>query len=162
MPIKPLQDKFDLTAVAALAHADAPTLRPLLPELLAWLQDSNWLIAAPLAEILRPHQQAFDAEIATVLCGDDAVWKTSLLAGLLDCRAGDETVRTAERIARCRAGRRRRRSSAGFFDAVGGIARCVTKRQPETALYSFSGCLLLGVLHQINCSPQCNFCRNVL
>ena len=97
MPIKPSQDKFDLTAVAALAHADAPTLRPLL----AWLQDSNWLIAAPLAEILRPHQQAFDAEIATVLCGDDAVWKTSLLAGLLDCRAGDETVRAAERIARC-------------------------------------------------------------
>ena len=99
MPIKPPQDKFDLTAVAALVHADAPTLRPLLPELLAWLQDSNWLIAAPLAEILRPHQQAFDAEIAAVLRGDDAVWKTSLLAGLLDCRAGDETVRAAERIA---------------------------------------------------------------
>ena len=31
MPIKPPQDKFDLTAVAALVHADAPTLRPLLP-----------------------------------------------------------------------------------------------------------------------------------
>ena len=101
MPIKPLQDKFDLTAVAALAHADAPTLRPLLTELLAWLQGSNWPIATPLAEILRPHQQAFDAEIATVLCGDDAVWKTSLLAGLLDFRAGDETGRAAERIARC-------------------------------------------------------------
>ncbi len=100
MPIKPPQDKFDLTAVAALVHADAPTLRPLLPELLAWMQDSNWLIAAPLAEILRPHQQAFDAEIAAVLRGDDAVWKTSLLVGLLDCRAGDETVRAAERIAR--------------------------------------------------------------
>ena len=66
-----------------------------------WLQDSNWLVAAPLAEILRPHQQAFDAEIAAVLRGDDAVWKTSLLAGLLDCRAGEETVRAAERIARC-------------------------------------------------------------
>lgn len=101
MEIKPPRDKFDLDAVAALAGADGATLCALLPELLAWLQDGNWLVAAPLADVLRPHQQAFDAEIAAVLRGEDAVWKVSLLAGLLDYRAGAETVRAAERIAAC-------------------------------------------------------------
>ena len=101
MEIKPPRDKFDLDAVAALAGADGATLCALLPELLAWLQDGNWLVAAPLADVLRPHQQAFDAEIAAVLRGEDAVWKVSLLAGLLDYRAGAETVRAVERIAAC-------------------------------------------------------------
>ncbi|WP_369586553.1 DUF5071 domain-containing protein [Kingella oralis] len=101
MEIKPPRDKFDLDAVAALAGADGATLCALLPELLAWLQDGNWLVAAPLADVLRPHQQAFDAEIAAVLRGEDAVWKVSLLAGLLDYRAGAETMRAAERIAAC-------------------------------------------------------------
>ena len=101
MEIKPPRDKFDLDAVAALAGADGATLCALLPELLAWLQDGNWLVAAPLADVLRPHQQAFDAELAAVLRGEDAVWKVSLLAGLLDYRAGAETVRAAERIAAC-------------------------------------------------------------
>ena len=78
MEIKPPRDKFDLDAVAALAGVDGATLRPLLPDLLAWLQDANWPIAAPLADVLCPHQQAFDAE----------------LAGLLDYRAGaDEAAR---------------------------------------------------------------------
>ena len=99
--MKPPRDKFDLDAVAALAGVDGTTLRPLLPDLLAWLQDANWPIAAPLADVLRPHQQAFDAEIAAVLRGEDAVWKVSLLAGLLDYRAGAETMRAAERIAAC-------------------------------------------------------------
>ena len=90
MEIKPPRDKFDLDAVAALAGADGATLCALLPELLAWLQDGNWLVAAPLADVLRPHQQAFDAEIAAVLRGEDAVWKVSLLAGLLDYRAGGD------------------------------------------------------------------------
>ena len=75
MEIKPLRDKFDLDAVAALVGVDGATLRP--------------------------HQQAFDAELAAVLRGEDAVWKVSLLAGLLDYRAGAETVRAAERIAAC-------------------------------------------------------------
>ena len=101
MEIKPPRDKFDLDAVAALAGADGATLCALLPELLAWLQDGNWLVAAPLADVLRPHQQACDAEIAAVLRGEDAVWKVSLLAGLLDYRAGAETMRAAERIAAC-------------------------------------------------------------
>ena len=101
MEIKPPRDKFDLDAVAALAGADGATLCALLPELLAWLQDGDWLVAAPLADVLRPHQQAFDAEIAAVLRGEDAVWKVSLLAGLLDYRAGAETMRAAERIAAC-------------------------------------------------------------
>ena len=101
MEIKPPRDKFDLDAVAALAGADGATLCALLPELLAWLQDGNWLVAAPLADVLRPHQQAFDAELAAVLRGEDAVWKVSLLAGLLDYRAGAETMRAAERIAAC-------------------------------------------------------------
>ena len=101
MEIKPPRDKFDLDAVPALAGVDGATLRPLLPDLLAWLQDANWPVAAPLADVLRPHQQAFDAEIAAVLRGEDAVWKVSLLAGLLDYRAGAETVRAVERIAAC-------------------------------------------------------------
>ncbi len=99
--MKPPRDKFDLDAVAALAGVDGATLRPLLPDLLAWLQDANWPIAAPLADVLRPHQQAFDAEIAAVLRSDDAVWKASLLAVLSDCRAGADTVRAAEHIACC-------------------------------------------------------------
>ncbi|WP_325198899.1 DUF5071 domain-containing protein [Kingella oralis] len=123
MEIKPPRDKFDLDAVAALAGADGATLCALLPELLAWLQDGNWLVAAPLADVLRPHQQAFDAEIAAVLRGEDAVWKVSLLAGLLDYRAGRRRCgrRSGLRLAqRRRSGQRGRMKRRGIFWRGGG------------------------------------------
>lgn len=100
MEIKPPRDKFDLDAVAALAGVDGATLRP--------------------------HQQAFDAELAAVLRSDDAVWKVSLLAGLLDYRAGEETVRAAERIAACP-------TAAERAEGVDEAARdfLARRRQPE-------------------------------
>ena len=86
MEIKPPRDKFDLDAVAALAGVDGATLRP--------------------------HQQAFDAELAAVLRSDDAVWKVSLLA--------------AERIAACP-------TAAERAEGVDEAARdfLARRRQPE-------------------------------
>lgn len=90
--LRPPRDKFDLAAVAALNGADADTLRPLLPELLEWLQDANWPVARPLAELLRPHQQAFDRELAAIPRGDDEEWKQTLFSCLLDHRAAPDQV----------------------------------------------------------------------
>lgn len=101
--LRPPRDKFDLAAVAALGGADANTLRPLLPELLEWLQDANWPVARPLAELLRPHQQAFDRELAAILRGDDEEWKQTLFSCLLDHRAA-AVLHEAELIARCPTG----------------------------------------------------------
>lgn len=97
-PLLP-QDKFDLAAAERIAATPAAVLIPLLPQLLEWLQDPNWPLAAPLAAALRPHQMLFDESTAAVLRGGDEAWKLSLLLYLADRHTAGASLREIHRIA---------------------------------------------------------------
>lgn len=79
------QSKHDLAAIQTLYNNDISSVDAQLPELLTWLQDINWPVAAPLVEYLRLHFAALPAMESTlleILKSDDGVWKYWLIVSL--------------------------------------------------------------------------------
>ncbi len=76
-------DKNDIAAVEALASADDGVLQEHHRALLTWLQDLNWPVARPVAELLARADTWIVPAVQDVLRGSDSVWKYSLLVGLL-------------------------------------------------------------------------------
>ncbi len=74
------KDKSDSEAVARLKAASEERVAPLVPTLLEWLQDINWPVARPIAEVLREHPTELVEPIRAVLNGDDDIWKFWVLA----------------------------------------------------------------------------------
>ncbi|MDZ7879657.1 MAG: DUF5071 domain-containing protein [Saprospiraceae bacterium] len=54
-------------------------LKPIIPELLTWLQDINWPVARPISAVLKPMLPDILPELIPILEGDDAVWKYHIL-----------------------------------------------------------------------------------
>jgi Domain of unknown function (DUF5071) len=77
------EHKQDIEACSALAQAKDSEIAPVLPELLAWLQDMNW----PVARLVQMRIESLGIDLAEpireVLKGSDDIWKTSLISSLL-------------------------------------------------------------------------------
>jgi hypothetical protein len=73
------RNKFDDEAVEKLALLPEAELRPLLPGLAEWIQDSNWPIAPAVGKLLALHLAALEPLILEVLTGGDDEWKLHLL-----------------------------------------------------------------------------------
>jgi Domain of unknown function (DUF5071) len=69
------RDKHDTLAVDQLAELGYPTISPVLPDLIKWLQDANWPVARPIADLLVKIGKPVVPLLLEVLRGDDAVWK---------------------------------------------------------------------------------------
>lgn len=68
--------KDDLSSVERLESYEFSELKPIVPELLEWLQDMNWPIAFYMANLLRPHINEMADELITILNKkDDPMWK---------------------------------------------------------------------------------------
>ena len=67
--------KFDQETVEKLEKLSFEQLKPIIPELLEWLQDMNWPIARPVADILEPHIDKIVPEIIKIFKTDDGMWK---------------------------------------------------------------------------------------
>ena len=67
-------DKFDTEAIARARRVGFPTLAPLLPNLLTWLQDMNWPVARPVVELLRLAGPELASPIKSVLHSRDVIW----------------------------------------------------------------------------------------
>lgn len=79
--------KHDLEAIEALYNTDIASVDEQLPELLTWLQDINWPVAAPLVEYLRINFAALpsmEVTLLEILKGDDGIWKYWLIVSLGD------------------------------------------------------------------------------
>ena len=50
-------------------------LKPIIPELLTWLQDYNWLVAKPIARHLQKMLPDILPELMPILDGNDSTWK---------------------------------------------------------------------------------------
>ena len=54
-------------------------IKPIIPQLLTWLQDVNWPVAKPIAAYLQPMLPDILEELKPILLGDDDVWKYNIL-----------------------------------------------------------------------------------
>ncbi|MGN7117190.1 DUF5071 domain-containing protein [Lysinibacillus odysseyi] len=69
------RDKFDELAMLRLQMSTREEIIPILPELLVWIQDMNWPIAAKMAELLRAYPEETVPHIKEILKGTDSIWK---------------------------------------------------------------------------------------
>lgn len=67
--------KGDTEAVTLLKNYSYKEIKPIVPELLTWLQDLNWPVAGPMALYLQTIAVHITDDIITVLKGKDEVWK---------------------------------------------------------------------------------------
>ncbi|MNL13746.1 hypothetical protein D3C87_1346630 [compost metagenome] len=84
MDIKALipKNKFDEEVIDGLKALSFDQLKPIIPELLEWLQDMNWPIARPIADILEPHVDRMVPELIKIFKTNDGMWKLWILINL--------------------------------------------------------------------------------
>lgn len=95
MNIKDLlpKDKHDFDSVNQLKLLDKDALRPIIPDLLVWLQDTNWPISSEIGEILLQFNAELIPYIQDVLKTDDDIWKYYVLSELVS-RLSKEDVKS--------------------------------------------------------------------
>ena len=65
----------DTAAVERAAALGYPTIIPILPDLLEWLQDANWPVARTVAPLLAKAGPEIAPHLRAILNSDDDVWK---------------------------------------------------------------------------------------
>lgn len=69
------KDKFDIAAIEMANQIGFPGLNPVLPDLLAWIQDANWPVAPHVASLLSNASNEILPHIKTILASQDGSWK---------------------------------------------------------------------------------------
>lgn len=91
--------KSDFIAIENLKLLSFEEIKPIVTELLEWLQDFNWPVAAPIAEMLSPYLDKMVPEVMEVLKTNDGVWKFWILTTLLTNTHNPILLKELERIA---------------------------------------------------------------
>ena len=76
-------DKLDLDTAQAAVDAGYPSVAPIVPELLEWLQDCNWPVAHVLAPFLASIGEPLVPHVARVMSSDDYVWKYWMIGAIM-------------------------------------------------------------------------------
>ncbi|MCS7074116.1 MAG: DUF5071 domain-containing protein [Bacteroidia bacterium] len=92
--------KDDFIVIEQLKKLTFPEIKPIVPDLLEWLQDINWPIAVPIAEVLRPFTDNIVSDILTVLRSSDGIWKLSVLITLIRTTQNPILLQEINRIAK--------------------------------------------------------------
>lgn len=71
------RSKFDIETAERAAATGWPTVEPVLPQLLEWLQDYNWPVARVLAPFVASIGEPLVPHLRPILDdeGQDAIWK---------------------------------------------------------------------------------------
>lgn len=69
------KDKFDIETAEKLSNFSYEEIKPIIPELMEWIQDMNWPVSHPVADYLISVSENLTDEILKVLEGDDEMWK---------------------------------------------------------------------------------------
>ena len=75
--------KFDTAKAEELVTLGFPEVEPVLPQILEWLQDLNWPVAAIFRPFLVRVGQPIAPFIRDILSGSDDGWKYCVLNGLV-------------------------------------------------------------------------------
>lgn len=102
MEIKELipKHKDDQKVIGELKKLSFEQLEPIISDLLIWVQDMNWPIAGPIAEVLKPFENRITAEIIKILKTDDDAWQWNVLANFARNTTDPLLLREIERIAK--------------------------------------------------------------
>ena len=73
------KDKHDLDRAKALVSIGYPTVAPILPDLLEWLQDGNWPVAHVIGPFLASIGAPLTEEVRRILQSQDHSWKYWIL-----------------------------------------------------------------------------------
>jgi hypothetical protein len=95
------KDKFDEEVIDRLKALSFEQINPIIPELLEWLQDINWPISGPIAQLLNPFVNRITPEIIKILKTDDGLWKLWILVTLTRTTTDPVLLAEIERIAKC-------------------------------------------------------------
>ena len=77
------RDKHDTQHAQELIALSWEELRPAMPQILEWVQDANWPVAAVLLPYLAGIGPRLAPYIKTVLASDDEQWKYFVLHGIV-------------------------------------------------------------------------------
>ncbi len=66
-------------------------IKPIIPDLLTWMQDMNWPVARPVSDYLETITDDIGSELVKILQGDDEVWKYWII-GRFGSLTKDESV----------------------------------------------------------------------
>ncbi|MEC0168087.1 DUF5071 domain-containing protein [Paenibacillus graminis] len=78
------KDKHDFKSVEGLARLERSMIIPLLPELLEWLQDMNWPIAAEIVDLLSKYTSETIPHVKAVFSQSDTGWIYNILLYLIN------------------------------------------------------------------------------
>jgi hypothetical protein len=77
------KNKSDVETARAAVNAGFPTVGPVLPELLEWLQDYNWPVAHILAHFLASIGDPLVPHVRRILEGTDEIWKYWIVSSIM-------------------------------------------------------------------------------
>ena len=77
------KNKFDDTALTELRALSDNEIQPIIADLLVWLQDFNWPVAAKIKPIIGMHYRLAEPCVLDVLRGTDEIWKYWILRELM-------------------------------------------------------------------------------
>lgn len=88
------RDKHDNVRAQAAIAAGYPAVEPVLPELLEWLQDTNWPVAQTLAPFLASIGPPLIPHIKKIFETDDEMWKYRIIQEILtESRVNTEALK---------------------------------------------------------------------
>lgn len=90
--------KDDHLAIEALRNLSFEEIKPIIPDLLEWLQDINWPIAGPIADILKPFSDQLVPDIIKILQTNDGIWKLWILKTLVRNNKDETLLNELKRI----------------------------------------------------------------
>ncbi len=76
------KDKFDIETAEKLNEYSIEELRPIIPELLEWMQDGNWPVFYPIRLFFEKHVEEIQTEILDIFQTNDNLWKYWILLNL--------------------------------------------------------------------------------
>jgi len=94
------KNKHDHNVIAGLRELSFEQLRPIIPELLEWMQDMNWPIGRPIADILKPFVDRIAPEIIKIFNTNDGLWKLWVLTNLTADATDPALLNEIQRIAK--------------------------------------------------------------
>jgi len=94
------KNKHDQSRINELKKLTYEQIEPIIPDLLIWLQDMNWPIGRPVADILKPFVNRMTPEIIKILRTNDSLWEFWVMVNLLRDTTDTLVLAEIERIAK--------------------------------------------------------------
>ena len=74
-------------------------IKPIIPDLLTWMQDMNWPVSRPVADYLETITDHIGSDLVKILQGDDEVWKYWIIGRFGPLTKDEDVLNEIRRIA---------------------------------------------------------------